>query len=93
MCKLLIKIKHFKLLDCDILADFGHFVGAGPQILQPEKDNKITRDETLTDLFSLFAGGTNTSPITLQIAIFLFLVYYNVQDQSCNICLKLYALV
>ena len=68
------KIKHFKLLHCDILADFGHFVGARPEILQYEKDNKITRDETLIDLFSLFAVGTDTSAITLPIAIF-FLVY------------------
>ena len=27
------KIKHFKLLHCDILADFGHFVGVGGEIL------------------------------------------------------------
>ena len=74
--KLLIKIKHFKLLHCDILTDFGHFVGAGQEILQNEKDNKIARDETLTDLYSLFAAGTDTSVITLQVAIFLFLKYH-----------------
>ena len=74
--KLLIKIKHFRVLHCDILTDCGYFVGAGQEILQNEKDNKIPRGETLTDLYSLFATGTDTSVITLQVAIFLFLKYH-----------------
>ena len=81
------------MLHCDIFADFGHFVGAGQE---NEKDNKITRHETSTDLYSYCLQQVLIhQQQTLQVAIFLFLVYHKAQDQFCNIniCLKVYAYI